>query len=757
MRGTWSGVESWVRWVVQAFTGVLLLAVTTSTARAQPCGRWIDGPERGVAGVVGSVFDMIVCDPDADGPMGTMLVLAGDFQIAGDTSTALVAGWDGTRWIAMGEGLRYGAAYALALHEGRLYVGGWFSGGPVSNVARWDGARWQAVAPGPNGPVRALRSYRGDLFVGGDFAGVFPNVRAIGLTAWNGNAWRALGAGLDASVSALAVFGDRLIVGGTFASAGGAASAGVAAWDGASWSTLGAGGVSPTIGGARVVRAIEVIGNSLIIGGEFSGVGGVSASGLARWDGLAWSAMLSDDRNVVGLAQLAGQLIMSDAAITSIVDHGTSRELALVGNVYRAVEFAGVPHIAGNFQRGTGAWRWGVARQVNGDWHGLSPGIDNPVLAILEHQGRVIAGGEFVQIGSVAANHVAAWDGTRWSAIGAGFDATVRALATLRGQLVAAGDFSSSGGVACDHVATWDGAAWRPALSAAIPGSVVAAAEYHGQLALGVQFPPVGTEPAHFSVYLADASGLTPIAIEDTGTLSKFFVHEGRLLVGGNFASIGGFASRNLAAWEGEGWRSVDYWQRGPVLCMGSYKGDLVVGASYRDGVWRLDSASRLWSAVGRGLSSGATALVEYHGRLIAIGGFHLAEGLIADGLAAWDGTTWKPFGLGLGRQRGFAVANGALVYQDEVLTAGAFDHVDSVVSVNWARWKECPADLDDGSGGGACDGGVSIDDLFFYLDLFVASDARADIATRDGEIGSDGEITAEDLAAYFRRFLDGC
>lgn len=756
MRGTWSGVESWARWVENAFACVLL-AATISPARAQPCGRWIDGPERGVAGVVGIVFDMLVCDPDGEGPMGTMLILAGDFQIAGDTSTALVTGWDGTRWIAMGEGLRYGAAYTLALHEGRLFVGGWFSGGPVSNVAWWDGTRWQPALPGPNGPVRALHSFRGELIAGGDFSGVFPNIRAVGLTAWNGNTWRALGAGLDGSVSALAALGDRLIVGGAFTTAGGVPSAGVAAWDGSTWSALGTGGIFPTPAGGRVVRALEVIGDSLFIGGEFAGVGGVSASGLARWDGLAWSAMSSDDRNVVGLAQLGSRLIVSDAGITSIVDNGTWRELAPVGNVYRAVEFGGTPHIAGNFQRGTGAWRWGVAQQVAGDWQGISPGIDNPVLAILEHQGRVVAGGEFSHIGGVVANHVAAWDGSRWSAIGDGFDGTVRALTIFRGQLVAAGDFTASGGVACDHVATWDGFEWRPTLTERVPGSVVAIAEYSDQLVLGVQFPVIGTDPAYFSVYVSDGTALTPIAFENTGVITRFFEHEGRLLVGGNFLTIGGFASRNLAAWDGEGWGSVDFWQRGPVLCMARLRGDLVVGASYRDGVWRLSSQTHIWSAVGRGLSSGATALVEYHGRLLAIGGFHLAEGQIADGLAAWDGAAWRPFELGLGRQRGFSSANGALVYHDEVFTAGAFDHVDDVVSVDWARWKECPADMDDGSGTGVCDGGVSIEDLFYYLDLFGAGNVRADIATRDGEIGADGEVTAEDLAVYLRRFEGGC
>lgn len=746
MRCIWAGA-------VCAFA----LVLSSVSVRAQPCGRWVQGSDRGIAGVVGTVFDMVVCDPDGAGPMGTMLVVAGDFQVAGDLESRFVVGWDGSRWVQMGTGLQYGVATSLALHEGHLYVGGSFSGRALSNVAWWDGAQWQFVVPGPIGEVRALRSYRGELVVGGNLTGVPPNLSAVGVAVWNSNGWHALGAGLNGGVAAMTEMGDRLVVGGSFTSAGGMPIAGVAAWDGAGWSALGAGGADPTAEGVRVVRALQMLGGSLYVGGEFGGVGGVAASGLARWDGATWSAVSHDDRRVVGLGEDAGRLVVSHELRTEVWNGTEWRDYAPIGQIFRVATFSSQTHIGGDFRVGGGAWRWGLAKLQGGTWDAISRGIDNPVLAILEHEGKLIAGGEFRQIGGASANGVAAWDGGRWTPIGDGFDRSVRALTTFRGELVAGGDFTSSGGSPCGHLASWDGTQWRPSLGVEVPGSVVAAAEYRDALVFAVQFAGVGTDPAFFSVYASDGAGITALAFENVGVITKFFLHEDRLLVGGNFASIGGFASRNLAAWDGESWQTVDNWQRGPVLSLGTYKGDLVVGASFRDGVWRLSSQSRLWTAVGRGLSSGATALVEYHGRLLAIGGFHLAEGQIADGLAAWDGSRWSPFGTGLARQRGFSVANGAVVFGDEVIAAGAFDHVDGVVSVNWARWKECPADMDDGQGNGVCDGGVSIDDLFYFLELFGTGNARADIATRDGEIGADGEVTAEDLAVYLRRFEGGC
>ncbi len=746
-----------VRRSLAFFACLSAMILPLAPARAQSCGAWVQGPDRGIAGVVGTIFDALECDPDGAGPMGDMLVVAGDFTIAGDLESRFVAAWDGERWIPMGTGLQYGAASALAFHEGRLYVGGSFSGNALSNLAWWDGSRWQFVTPGPIGEVRALCSWRGELIVAGHIMGVPPNLRASGIAAWSASGWRSLGLGLDGGVTSLAIYGDRLVAGGSFRAAGGRPLAGLAAWDGAQWNSIGDGGLSPTAQGARVVRALHVLGNNLYIGGGFDGVAGVPASGLARWDGEAWQAVSTDERDVVGLGSDGDHLIIAQPASTERWDGATSHDYAPIGNVYRVVSFAGQVHIAGDFRRGGGAWRWGVARRAGRVWEPVSPGIDNPILAILEHGGRVIVGGEFTRLGDVPANHIAAWDGIRWSAIGEGFDAPVRALTIFRGQLVAAGDFSRSGGVACNRVAIWDGSAWRSAVGEEVPGSVVAVAEYAGQLALGVQFPAAGNTPAAFHIYLSDGSALIPIAVDSPGTIARFFIHEGRLLVGGNFTSIAGLALRNLAAWDGEGWGLVDGWQRGPVLCMARFQGDLVVGSSYRDGVWRLDARTRLWTAVGRGLSSGATALVEYHGDLIAIGGFHLAEGQIADGLARWDGAAWRPFGAGLARQRGFAVSNGALVYRDEVVTVGAFDRVDGVVSVNWARWRDCPADLDDGSGLGKCDGGVSIDDLFYYLELFEAGDPRADVGTREGELGRDGELTLEDVGVYVRRYADGC
>ncbi len=68
-----------------------------------------------------------------------------------------------------------------------------------------------------------------------------------------------------------------------------------------------------------------------------------------------------------------------------------------------------------------------------------------------------------------------------------------------------------------------------------------------------------------------------------------------------------------------------------------------------------------------------------------------------------------------------------------------------------------CVADVDDGSGTGTPDGGVTIDDLIFYLGLFEEGDVGADVDDGSGTGTPDGGVTIDDLIYYLTRFEAGC
>jgi hypothetical protein len=68
-----------------------------------------------------------------------------------------------------------------------------------------------------------------------------------------------------------------------------------------------------------------------------------------------------------------------------------------------------------------------------------------------------------------------------------------------------------------------------------------------------------------------------------------------------------------------------------------------------------------------------------------------------------------------------------------------------------------CPADFDDGSSSGTPDGGVTIDDLLFFLDLFANGDPRADLDDGTFTNTPDAGVTIDDLLYYLERFANGC
>ncbi len=68
-----------------------------------------------------------------------------------------------------------------------------------------------------------------------------------------------------------------------------------------------------------------------------------------------------------------------------------------------------------------------------------------------------------------------------------------------------------------------------------------------------------------------------------------------------------------------------------------------------------------------------------------------------------------------------------------------------------------CPADLDDGTGTGTPDGGVTLDDLLYFLGLFEAGDFNADLDDGSSTNAPDGGITIDDLIYFIARFELGC
>jgi hypothetical protein len=237
------------------------------------------------------------------GPDGQLLA-GGNFIVAGGGDAFGIASWDGSNWFPLGTGVEgpgpfpanSGYVFAIAAGPGgEVFAGGTFSmasGLDVNRIARWDGVSWSPLDTGVTDPTAAavlalLVLPNGDLIAGGEFT-TAGSVQANNIARWDGTSWSALGAGLTnasgaASIYALALMpnGD-LIAGGTFTSAGGVSANGIARWDGSSWSALGTGMTGGVV--YTMVKALAVLPNGdLVAGGSFSSAGGIPASGIARW------------------------------------------------------------------------------------------------------------------------------------------------------------------------------------------------------------------------------------------------------------------------------------------------------------------------------------------------------------------------------------------------------------------------------------------------------------------------------------------
>jgi N-acetylneuraminic acid mutarotase len=362
-------------------------------------------------------------------------------------------------WSSLGTGSSNGVdsvVLALAVVGNEVYVGGEFTsaGGVSANgVARFNTQTntWSTLGTGSSngvdGRVTALAVVGNEVVVGGEFTSA-GGVSANGVARFNTqtNTWSTLGTGSQngvngLGVNALAVVGNEVVVGGEFTSAGGVSANRVARFNTQTntWSTLGTGSQNGVNG--LGVNALAVVGNEVVVGGLFTSAGGVSANNVARFNTQTntWSTLGTGSQNGV---------------------NGLVTALAVVGNEVV---------VGGLFTSAGGVSANGVARfntQTN-TWSTLGTGSQNGVsgtglvvvnaLAVVGNE--VVVGGLFTSAGGVSANRVARFNTqtNTWSTLGTGssngVDGRVTALAVVGNEVVVGGRFISAGGVSANRVA----------------------------------------------------------------------------------------------------------------------------------------------------------------------------------------------------------------------------------------------------------------------------------------------------------------
>jgi hypothetical protein len=363
---------------------------------------------------------------------------------------------------------------------------------------------------------------------------------------------------LDASLSAPTVYAT-----GAFTTAGGLSATGIARWEGHGqvWEPLGAGlAAAPPLYPPAIGTALGFFddggGEKLYVGGYLTHAGGLIVRSVASWDGTQWAGLGG------GIDQ--NKMVFS----LGIFNDGTGP----------ALYFGGLFDGAG-----------GVSAKRIAQWDGISwsplgtgmSGLVDDLTVFDDGNGPALyAGGQFSIAGGLTVNRIARWNGTAWSALGNGVNTWVNALAVFDDgsgpALYAGGDFTLAGGVSANYIARWDGVSWSP-----VGGGF-------NDRVRGLTVWDDGTGPA--------------------------------LYAGGEFTLAGGTPANRIARWDGVAWTAL----------ASGMEGGFVYGM----------------------------AGTERPPLLFACGTFTEAGGATANRVAAWDGATWSAMGTGMegGSVRALAV-----------------------------------------------------------------------------------------------------
>jgi hypothetical protein len=357
-----------------------------------------------------------------------------------------------------------------------------------------------------NGHVNALNADKpGSLYVGGSFTDAGGKANADRLARWDGSAWSAVNgsATLNGRVDAIAYSAGKVYVGGEFTDVGGDPNRDfLAVWDGSSWGSPCVGATANPI--TANVAALQIVGNTLYVGGSFADGGGLaSADFLVACDLTTGAASSTVDSTAHSF----------NGAVTALTADSN-------GTLYAGGNFINLESNAGEDH---------VAYYSGGSWHqmGGDHAVDSFVRSLAAHGTNVYIGTDAVDVaGIAAADHIVRWDanGQFFSALGsdtAGTNGWFNSFAFLYGMTTSgslvftAGSFQNANGVAtADDIAYFDGTAWHPvgsdgAGNGPLNSNVIAIAIFNKRLVAGGNFTNAGGDP------LADTIGSRSIQLPD--------------------------------------------------------------------------------------------------------------------------------------------------------------------------------------------------------------------------------------------------
>ena len=494
--------------------------------------------------------------------------------------------------------------------QDEVYIAGLFSringNRPCYRLARFDGMRWTPYTDSINAPDYPIRmKVRNNVVWIADNDGMYKY----------DNGWTLVG---NTSGSTIFDFdfdaSGNLYVCGNFSSINGISANGLARFDGSNWTALGS-GVNLATG--SVVTAIKCLNGNVFATGSFNQIGGVLSSGLARWNGSAWSSLPTSGL-ILGYGSnfcaFNGELYVAALASPTGIN-STTRVFKLTSN--------GLQQLGGVF-----------SSDVNS-------------LRIINNS--LTAAGNFTDISGFPVNNLAAWDGSTWINAGEGLNFVIYDVAS-NGQFTLAGGQGTLPTAPVDyrHIAIKTTNTWKPA-----------------GLGMGnwVECIRTNGSDVYAAGYFTDVGGLRSQVVRwnglgwDTlnggmilGTVRELAVYRDTLYAGGNFSDPTTFAPHYIIRWNGTAWEPVPNGVNNSVWALEVFNDELYVGGDFSSPANKLVKFDgQNWIPVGPG-TNGIVKDIKFdqNGVMYVGGDFTIAGGIQARRIARYDGNTWSELGSGV-------------------------------------------------------------------------------------------------------------
>jgi hypothetical protein len=662
---------------------------------------------------------------------------------AGIFTTGNAVAWNGTMWVAVGQGvnaiaysydglnwvglgINYTSGKCIAWN-GTMWLAG-FSNGRIAysyngmiwtavsqissisqisyftscNAIAWNGTQWCAGGTSDNScPI--ITSYDGFTW----------EEQSTSLTSCNdiksnGQMWVAAGAGgIRYSYNGTNWFSISTAITNTII---------VVAWNGKMWLAGGAGTIKflsstngidwTNLGNIFTTwcTAIAWTGDKWIAGG----LNGSTSLFITSYDSITWNNVSQTPMPLTAINGISGNprigaTVLDSQLMLSSGGPGLDNTLDIVSGSYYQPGYTNMETTIISESQPVGTFQdlndiFGSLKGIT--WQAMGTGTSGNVLAISAvDNSNVYVGGQFIDIGGdTNKKYIAKWDGVTWQAMGTGVDSKVNAISAVNNSNVyVGGNYTDIGGdTNKKNIARWDGATWQ-AMGTGANGQVWAVSALDnsnvyivGDFILNLS----GTNATRVAKWDGASWRVMGSGLNNT-PLSIFALDNSNVYAGGLFKTADGRGASFIARWDGASWQAMGQGTSNIVWAISAKdNSNVYVGGQFtniggdtnKSRVARWDGAT--WQTMGTGTDSSVLTISALDNSNVYVGGQFLNIG--GDNnkryIAKWDGATWQRFGSGSGVSN---IVNTIYAYDKlNVYVGGNFTSAGGVANTNYiAKW----------------------------------------------------------------------